>query len=140
MARTGAVSPDAVRVEVTGAVELRKALKRMGGDLKDLTKVNREAADKVAAEARPRAPRLTGALAASVKARATQKAGRVEAGSNRLGRPVVYAGPIHFGWFRRNIDPQPFIYDALDARRDEVVSRYQRRVDELVTRVGRETP
>lgn len=147
MARTGASRVDAVRIEVTGAAELRKALRRMGADVKDMTKIHREMADKVAGEARGRAPRATGNLARSVKASATQKVARVQAGNNRKkvkGRrdsnSVPYAGPIHFGWFRRNIDPQPFIYDALDRRRDEVVRRYERHVGELVERVGRETP
>jgi hypothetical protein len=124
------------RVEVTGAKELRRALKHMGADMKDLTRINRAAAEDVAKHARDRAPRRSGRLAKSVKARATRSAGRVQAGS----RLVPYAGPIHFGWHRRHISPQPFIYDALDERRSEVVDLYEKRVAELVVRVGRETP
>lgn len=128
--------PTKPAIKVEGAKELRKALGRMGADLKDLTKINREAADTVAGDARGRAPRLTGRLAGSVKSRATKTRASVQAG----GRLVPYAGPIHFGWSARNIEAQPFLYTALDRRRDEVVRRYQRRVDELVVRVGRETP
>lgn len=108
----------------------------MGADLKDFTKVNREAAETVAKEGKGRAPRLTGRLAKSVRAGANQKAGYVMAGN----RQVVYAGPIHFGWPRRNIRAQPFLYDALDARKDEVIRKYEQRVGDLVERVGRETP
>ena len=120
------------QIKVVGAVELRRALKRMGNDLKDFTKINREAAETVAGDARGRAPRLTGHLAGSVKPRASRTKASVQAG----GRTVPYAGPIHFGWPARNIEAQPFLYTALDRRRDEVVRRYERRVDELVRRVG----
>ena len=123
-------------VQVEGAKELRRALRRMGADLKDLSKINREAADTVAGDARGRAPRLTGHLAGSVKASATKTRAVVSAGSRR----VVYAGPIHFGWPARHIEAQPFLYTALDRRRAEVVRRYERKVADLVTRVGRTTP
>lgn len=125
------------RIQVTGAKELRRALKRMDADLKDLTRINKSAAEIVARTARERAPVLTGRLRNTIKVGATRTRGTVSAG-NRGNVP--YAGPIHFGWPQRNISPQPFIYDALDERRSEVVELYQTRVADLVTRVGRETP
>lgn len=126
----------APHIEVTGAKELRRALKHMDADVRDLTRINKAAAEMVASAARERAPVRSGRLRKSISARATKTAGRVQAGS----RLVVYAGPIHFGWHRRHIVPQPFIYDALDERRTEVVELYEKRVAELVLRVGRETP
>jgi hypothetical protein len=125
------------RVEVEGAKELRRALKRMGDDLKDLRAINLEAANAVADRARERVPVVSGRLQRSIKPRATKTRGYVTAGDNRL---VPYAGPIHFGWSARNIAPQPFLFDALDDRRDEIVRKYQDRVSGLVERVGRETP
>jgi HK97 gp10 family phage protein len=124
------------RVQIEGAKELRKALKRMGADVKDLTEINREAAETVASQARDRAPVLSGALRASIKSSATKTKGVVRAG----GKAIPYAGVIHFGWPRHNIAPQPFIFDALDSRKDEVVGKYQDRIAALVERVGRETP
>lgn len=126
----------AARIQVTGAVELRRALGRMGADLKDMSKVNREAADIVASEARQRAPVRSGDLRRSVRGGATKTRGTVSAGK----RGIPYAGVIHFGWPAHNIEPQPFIYDAVDEKRDDVVNLYRRRVDDLVRRVGRETP
>ena len=111
-------------------------MKRMGQDLKQLTAVHRAAADKVAADARLRAPVRTGRLRKSIRAGATTKHGSVSAG----GRLVPYAGPIHFGWPRRNIEPQPFLYDALDHRRAEVIELYEKRVDELIRRADRDMP
>lgn len=123
-------------IQVTGAKELRRALKRMGADLADLKEINLEAARRVADRAAQRAPFRTGRLQRSIKARATKASGSVTAG----GRLIPYAGPIHFGWPRHNINPQPFIYEALDDRRIEVVALYEKRVGDLVERVGRETP
>jgi hypothetical protein len=56
------------------------------------------------------------------------------------GRLVPYAGPIHFGWPRHNIAPNPFIYDALDDRKAEVIDKYEAHIEALVEKVGRETP
>ncbi len=123
------------RVQVTGAKELRKALKKMGADVKDLTAINKKAAETVADEARERAPILTGVLRKTIRARATKTRGYVTAGTG-----IPYAGVIHFGWPRHGISPQPFIFDALDARKDEVVHAYEKRIGDLVERVGRETP
>lgn len=123
-------------IQVTGAKELRKALSRMGADLRDFTKVNRAVAEMVASLARQKAPVRTGRLQRTIRAGATTRRGTVSAGRTS----VPYAGPIHFGWPSRNIEPQPFIYTALDSRRDEVLADYRARVDELVVRVGRETP
>jgi hypothetical protein len=123
-------------IEVTGAKELRKALKHMGADLADLTATNRAAAEQVAERARDHAPRRSGRLAKTIRARASKTKASVIAGS----AAVPYAGPIHFGWHRRHIVPNPFLYDALDERRGEVVAAYSKRVGDLVERVGRETP
>ncbi len=124
-------------VQVKGAAELRRAVTKMGASTKDLTEVNQKAADIVAVEGRLTAPRLSGTLSRSVKAKARKTSGRVEAGRNRI---VPYAGPIHFGWRSRNIEPQPFLYDALDRRRDQVIDQYEDRMTDLVLRLDRETP
>jgi len=126
----------AARVQVTGAKELRKAMQRMGADVSDLTKINREAARTVLEAARGLVPVQTGRLRKSMKAGATRTRGTVSAGD----RLVEYAGPIHFGWPARNIEPQPFIYDALDARKDEVVDKYEAHIEALVRKLDRETP
>ena len=124
-------------LKITGAREFRRAMKNMGGDLKDLSAINRAAAETVAREAKARAPEgPTGRLKKSVRPGATTKKGYVRAG----GGAVVYAGPIHFGWPAHNIKPQPFIYDALDERKSEIIDRYEAHIEALVEKVGRETP
>lgn len=124
------------RIEVDGAKELRTAMKRMSADLGDLTRLNKEVAGIVASDARGRAPNLTGALSRSVRPGSNKKAGYVTAGR----KLVPYAGPIHFGWPRRNIEPNTFLYDAADARSGEVIGRYRDRIGDLVRKLDRETP
>ncbi len=132
MART-----PAPRVEITGAKELRAAMRRMNADMTDLTETNRAAAQPVLNHALDVVPRgISGALAGSIKISATRTRVQIRAG----GRMVPYAGPIHFGWPAHNIAPQPFLYEALDARGDEVVVVYADRVEALVRKLDRETP
>lgn len=109
----------AVRVE--GLSKVIRQLKAIEPDLvAQLKTANREIADDVVLTARTLVPRRSGQLAASVRAGASARTGNVKAGK----RAVPWAGPIHFGWKRRNIAPQPFLYDALDERRSEVEERY----------------
>lgn len=123
-------------VKVIGAKEFRDAMKRMSADLKDMTAVHRQAGDAVADEARQIVPYVSGALQGSIRPRASKTQVNVAAGS----KGVPYAGPIHFGWPSRNIRPQPFLYDALDRRFNEVVDKYEQHIEALVEKVGRETP
>ena len=111
-------------------------MKHMGADLKDYTAVNKRAAEMVAEGARQRVPVLTGDLKGSIKARATKTRGYVKAG----GKGIPYAGPIHFGWPRHNISANPFIFDALDDRKSDVIEAYEGYIEALVEKVGRETP
>ena len=123
-------------VRVRGAAELRRALGNMEDGVKDLTRVQRDAADIVAQESRGLVPVGDGTLRGSIKSRASKTRSSVAAGR----RSVVYAGVIHFGWPRHNIEPQPFLYEALDKRHDEVVKLYEDRVSALVRKLDRETP
>lgn len=128
--RLGEGAPGAVKVE--GLSSIRRDLKKLGGDL-DLVKgefleTNRRIAEIVIGDSKRFVPVLSGALAASLREAATKKSARVKAG----GGAVQYAGPIHFGWPARRIKPQPFIYDAVDLRRDEIRERYEKLVDDLI--------
>lgn len=120
----------AIRVE--GLNKLVRDLQKLEGDVASSIKsLNAELADDVAQTARQKVPRLTGTLAGSIRSSGQQRTGVVRAGS----RGVPYAGPIHFGWAKRNIRPQPFLYDALDDRREDVVRRWARELDKLVNKV-----
>ncbi len=122
-----------VGVRIEGAKELRRALRQVADDARsDLKPVHADVAGIVADTAQQMAPIRTGSLAASIRSSGTLTKAIVRAGTAR----IPYAGVIHFGWPRRNITPQPFLYDAMDRRRAEVLERYHDGVDAIIKRRG----
>lgn len=120
----------AIRVE--GLNKLTRDLKRLEGDLSDsVKKLNAELAEDVADTARQKVPRRRGTLASSIRSSGQARTGVVRAGS----AAVPYANPIHFGWAKHNIRPRPFLYDALDARANDVVRRWTVELDRIVGKV-----
>ena len=121
------------QVSVDGARELRKALKTVGDEAKaGLKDVNLEVAEIVARAAVTKVPARSGALRETVRAAGAQTRGSVKVGKKK----VPYAGPIHFGWAARGIAPNMFLYDALDARRDEVMDAYTDGMADLIKKNG----
>lgn len=119
-------------VTVDGARELRKALKAVDGGVADLKSAHAEAAEIVEDRGHQLVPRLSGLLDSSIRS-----SGQAAGGVVRAGRSSVpYAGPIHFGWPAHNIEPQPFLYDALDDRSQQVVDVYEERVGSLIDKHG----
>lgn len=119
-------------VDIEGMRELRRALKDIEGGVADLKSTHKAAAEVVEKRALDLVPRRTGSLAGTLRSTGQARTGVVRAGFAR----VPYAGPIHFGWPRRNISPQPFLYDALDDRRTEVVDVYIDRLQALINKHG----
>lgn len=121
---------------IEGHRQVRTKIRRMSDDLNqqaakgELKRMNLEVAEVVLSRAVQLVPVRSGTLQTTLRAAATQKSGRVRAGFAR----VPYAGPIHFGWARRNITPNTFLYDALDQRRAEVVTAFDRQLGELIQR------
>lgn len=132
-----------ISVQVEGARELRRALRQAGADATDFRDVGRAISRQAVAEIRPSVPFRSGALAGSLFGTATTTKAIVQAGNAK----VPYAGPIHFGWATRPspakgwrggpIAPNPFVYDWLDRRRDEVIAAYEEQMQKLCDRVER---
>lgn len=126
------LAPDQiVKAEIVGLREVQRDLRKLGDDTKtEMKETHKQAAEIVVLGAKRLVPYRTGALAASIRALATQSSGRVRAGS----ASVPYAGPIHFGWPSRGIAPNPFIYDAVDSRVDDIRGLYAERIDQLINK------
>lgn len=93
---------------IQGADTLARTLAQASRQLADLTDPGRAAADALAVPARQRAPRLSGALAASIQTTATKTEATV-------GSPLVYAPVINYGWPGHNIRARRFLTaDAAD--------------------------
>lgn len=120
-------------ISIEGIKELNRAFKSVGkAATNDLKGAHADAAKVIAKEAKTKTPRRTGRLAASLRSSGTQRGGVVRAGK----ASVPYAGPIHFGWSSRGIRPQPFIYEAMDARSGEVLDQYEKQIQKLIDKHG----
>jgi len=118
--------------------ELRKNLKAAGDGITQLKALHKALADDVAGTARTKVPVRSGRLQASIRGAGLQTKALVRAGNNRKSMSgVPYALPIHFGWSARNIRPQPFLYEALDARRQEVIGTYNAEIKSLIKKVAK---
>jgi len=115
-----------------GDKEFKRMLSALDAKFDDLKEFHLDLAELVMARALSRAPVRTGRLRETIRASGTKTAGRVRAGFKR----VPYAGVIHFGWPARRIQPQPFLYDALDQRRNEVFNRYFDGIKKIQRKAG----
>lgn len=121
--------PVDTKIEIQGLRELNRAFRSLGREATgELKGVHLDAAKIVEERARQIVPKRTGRLAGTLRSAGTMRGANVRAGFAR----VPYAGPIHFGWARRNIRPQPFLYDALDERRSEVLDAYEKNLKRLI--------
>lgn len=115
-------------VTIDGLNQLRRALKSLEPEAAaGFRQAGYASATIVADEAKTIVPVLTGRLRDTIRAALIESGGKVRAGI----KSVPYAGPIHFGWGRRNITPQPFLYSAIDSRRDEVLDTYLAHLEHL---------
>jgi hypothetical protein len=107
-------------VRIEGLDRFVRTLKQAGDDLADMKAANERAGAIIADDASMRAPRRSGKLAGSIRPTKQAKRARVQAGRASL----PYAGPIHWGWPARGIDPQPFLTDAAVATESRWLPQY----------------
>ncbi len=120
-------------IKITGLSKVQRDLRKLSTDALDLNKsefleTNKQVAEIIINESKKYVPVVSGALAAAVKNASTKKSAKVRAGNVA----VPYAGPIHFGYPKRAIKPNPFFYEAIDSRRNEVAQRYTTLVESLI--------
>lgn len=72
-----------------------------------------------------------GKLDKSIKVTASAKGAVIKAGS---ASRVPYAAAIHFGFRKRNIRPNRFLFRAMARRSDQVAATYERRIHAVVQR------
>lgn len=116
-------------IKVKGYKQAIKALQAIGVPAAEIKAAGSEAGELVANQARALVPVRSGALRNSIRVSKALNRVSVSAGNNRS---IPYANPIHWGWFRRNIKPQPFFVKALGITRDEVYRNYYRSLDRLI--------
>lgn len=135
-------SQSAYTVRVEGLRELRKALRQLKDSelSKRVRLVNKQAAEIVKPEAEKSAPegRRTaksakrykpGKLARSVRVVASANSAAIKAGS---ASRVPYAAPVHFGYPKRGIRPNRFLYRAMARTSAEVAETYEREIHDVI--------
>jgi hypothetical protein len=119
------------QVRVQGLPKLRRELKAFQGDVEDLKAANAAVSSLVASAASARAPRRSGALAASVRGNRAAGRASVMAGGAR----TPYAGPIHYGWPARGIEGNAFVVDAAQATEGTWLPKYVQDVQKAADKV-----
>jgi hypothetical protein len=132
------------RIEITGLREFQRSLKAMEAGLpKQLRLALNEASQAVIDYAQPRMPHDTGAAAASLKARSSQREARIALG----GRKAPYAPWLDFGGQGRVHGRPPkrdfirggrYVYKGLEVRHAEVTEIMSRALARLATEAGLE--
>lgn len=144
--------PRAIRVE--GLRDVQRELRALDGKLpRELTRLNKNAAEIVASRARARGTGYGGiraAAARTIRAQGQQRYAIVALGNAR----TPYAAGANFGAYhdrmrvtRRGVqrgwnqfplprDPDWMVYAALEEREREVLAHYERGLAELIRRVG----
>ncbi len=115
-----------VRVRVTGLSRTVRQLTKAGADAADLKDLMHSVGTLVVRAANP--PVLSGVLAGTVRAGKGKTKAVVRAGGAR----TPYAGVIHYGWPARNITPQPFLVEALNRERSDVLTALDQGITDLL--------
>lgn len=127
-----------VGVKVDGAKELRREIRRAQdqGLKRELKEANRAASQTVAVEAKTRhVPIEDGHLEDAIRALGSQSKAQVKAGGAR-NETNRYAGVIHFGDPNRGIRPQPFLFEALARKWDDVYEAYEAAMRRLARKLS----
>lgn len=128
-------------IKVVNLREVTKALQAIGVPNDAIKAAGKQSADQVINEAKSLVPVRSGKLRDSIRVSATAK-GRltISAGNNRVSASgVPYANPIHWGWFKRNIKPQPFFVKAIGLTRQDVYQNYMSQMEKLILEESRKT-
>jgi hypothetical protein len=126
------VSAGAYRVSVIGERETAARFKALGLRARDLSHAFAEIAGDVRNDARGLSPKVTGRLAADVRPGAAKTKATVYVGRASL----PYAGPINYGWPRRNIAASRFMNRAADDKADDAAETINREMRRLIDVTG----
>jgi uncharacterized protein YjiS (DUF1127 family) len=116
-------------LKVQGLKQAIRALQDIGVPAAEIKAAGTQSGELVANQARSLVPIRTGRLRDSIRVSKALSKISISAGNNTR---VPYANPIHWGWFRRNIKPQPFFIKALGLTRDQVYQNYYKTLDTLI--------
>lgn len=119
-----------VRLRVEGLGKTLRAMAKAGADAESMKDLMHTLGMLVVNASNP--PRADGDLATTLRAGRGKTKAVVRAG----GAKAPYAGVIHYGWPARNIEAQPFLTEALQSTRPQVLSELDKGLGELLRKNG----
>lgn len=120
-------------VRVEGLNQTIASLRAAGVELNDLRGAFGPIAAKGAQIASRRAPHVSGKLSGSVRPAKQARKAVIYAG---YGKSVPYAGPINYGWPKRNIKGSYFMQKASDEIEPFAVQELTIELNKIITRHG----
>lgn len=121
-----------VTVKAKGLGSASRALSRAGDYAEDQRELMHQIGMIVVTEAKTLVPVGRGYTRDSIRAGRGKTKAVVRAGN----RWVKYAPVIHYGWAENNIEPQPYLLNALVKKREEVVRKYEEGFEALLFKAG----
>ena len=119
-------------IEVEGLRRTVTQLKRFGARSEDLKAAFQRVGARAVLEGKAKAPKQSGALAATVKQSKRQNAVYIYAGK----KAVPYAGPVHWGWPKRNITANPWLVKMAGDLEPYMREQLQRELRQLARQLG----
>lgn len=121
-----------VKVQVSGVRQLQAAVRGLSVRVKDLNRAWQRIGSKIASDAIPMAPVLSGTLVNSIRNSKSKTRAIVRAGNGRM-EPYV---PIqHYGGYN-NIQAKPFLTTALHQNEDYAEQEVSNEITRLIRSVG----
>ena len=118
----------AEEITITGVKEVIDTLNKLGKDLESNEELNKELSSTLSQKASAMAPRLTGALASSVKGNPSAEKAQILAGS----AAVPYAGVQEYGWPEKNIQAQPYLRPAVYNNLGYIIEKYNESIQKAI--------
>lgn len=123
---------DRTGYQVTGLNALVRDLQAIGVEVEDLKDAFATIANEGARVASSHAPRVTGALADDIRGNRAKSKAVITAGRARM----KYAGPINYGWKKRNIAPSGFMQKTDQEIGPRALQILEREINEIIRRKG----
>jgi len=127
--------PGGAAVQIEGLDQMRKQLRQAGADMADMKEINSQVAGvilPVGKTTAPVSPEPGRHLFQTVRAGATKTQAVIRAGNNTT---VPYANPIHWGWYRRNIKPNPWLSRAAQSTEPRWFQLYVAGIDRILDKI-----
>jgi len=115
-----------VSIRTEGLSRTIRAMEKAGADSQDMKQLMFDIGMLVVRASLP--PVLTGRLKSSIRAGRGKTKAVIRAGGQR----VPYAPVIHYGYATRNIEPQPFLLDALQRKKADAFNKLEDGIDNIL--------